>query len=68
MNENNQFVRFLDSSTTEMIKEIKEKAQQSLDESAKLRKTLVEAQQKITEQLKELDELKETWLTISKTI
>lgn len=57
MNENNKIesqnvlIRFLDDSTTEMIKNIKEKAQESIDETAKLKKTLVEAQQRITELL-----------------
>lgn len=48
---NNPLIRFLDDSTTEMIKNIKEKAQESIDETAKLKKTLIEAQQRITELL-----------------
>ena len=47
----NPLVRFLDDSTVEMIQNIKEKAKESLEESAKLKKTLVEAQQRITELL-----------------
>lgn len=51
---NNPLIRFLDDSTVDMIKLIKEKAQESLEESAKLKKTLVEAQIKITELLGQL--------------
>ena len=51
---NNPLIRFLDDSTTELLKEIKKKAQESLDESAKLKKTLNEAQQRIIELLSQL--------------
>lgn len=51
---NNPLIRFLDDSTTDMIKNIKAKALESLEESAKLKKTLVEAQIKITELLSQL--------------
>jgi len=51
---NNPLVRFLDDSVTQTLKDIKQKAQESLEESAKLKKTLAEAQIKITELLSQL--------------
>lgn len=50
----NPILRFLDDSTTEAIKNIKEAAENSLKESAKLKKTLVEAQIRISELLLQL--------------
>ena len=50
----NPLIRFLDDSTTETIKNIKEAAENSLKESAKLKKTLVEAQIKIAELLQQI--------------
>jgi predicted transcriptional regulator len=50
----NPLIRFLDDSTTEMIKNIKDKAKESLEESAKLKKTLSEAQIRIAELMSQL--------------
>jgi hypothetical protein len=52
---NNPLLRFLDDSTVDMIKEIKVKAKEALEESAKTRKMLEEAQDRITELLAEMD-------------
>ena len=52
---NNPLLRFLDDSTVEMIKEIKVKAKEALEESVKTRKMLQEAQDRITELLNEMD-------------
>ncbi len=54
MENQNPIVRFLDDSTTEQLKNIKEKAQEALNESAKLKKILSDAQIKITELLAQL--------------
>lgn len=51
---NNPLIRFLDDSTVDMLKDIKQKAQESLEESAKLKKTLVEAQIRIAELLNQI--------------
>ena len=50
----NPLIRFLDDSTVETIKNIKEAAENSLKESAKLKKTLVEAQIRIAELLQQI--------------
>lgn len=51
---NNPLIRFLDDSTVEAIRDIKESAKRSLEESAKLKKTLVEAQIRITQLLEQI--------------
>lgn len=50
----NPLIRFLDDQTVETIQNIKEAEQKSLEESNKLKKTLVEAQIRIAELLNEL--------------
>lgn len=50
----NPLIRFLDDQTVDTIKGIKEAAKESLEESAKLKKTLVEAQHRITELLNQI--------------
>lgn len=51
---NNPLIRFLDDSVTDTLKNIKETAKQSLEDTAKLKKTLTEAQIRITQLLSEL--------------